>query len=93
MLVAKGHEVWGDDVVVGGFKAGGGEGAGDKFAGGGIGGPGWLMRVEGAAVVFGWAKLVSGKVVLEMCRKEGAGRHYLLGGSCHFLSLALATGS
>ena len=93
VLVAEGHEVWSDDVVVGGFEAGGGEGAWDEFTGGRIRGMGWLMGMEGPAVVFGRAKLVSGEVVSDVDGGEGKRKYYLLRGSCHFLSFAFATGS
>lgn len=79
--------------MVGGFEAGGGEGAWDELAGGRVGGMGWLMGMEGPAVVFGWTELVSEWMVLDSCRGHGVWSQYLLGGSCHFLSFALPTGS
>lgn len=45
--------------MVGLLQTGEGEGAGDEFAGFGDGGGWWLMRVEGAAVVFWGSELVS----------------------------------
>lgn len=36
-----------------------GEGAWDEVSSGGVGGGGWLVWVEGAAVVFGRAEAVS----------------------------------
>jgi len=45
--------------VVGLLEAGEGKGAGDEEAGGGCGYWGGLMRVEGPAVVFGWAEAVA----------------------------------
>ena len=61
VLVAECHEVWGDDVVVGGCEAGSGEGAGNELAGGRIGGWRRPMWVKSAPVVFGWAELVSAR--------------------------------
>ena len=57
--VQEGEEVGGQGGVVGLLEAGRGEGAGDVGAGGGGGGGGRLVRVQGAAVVFGGAELVA----------------------------------
>lgn len=57
--VVEGEEVGGEGGVVGLFEAGDGEGARDKEAGGGIGGAGGLVGVEGAAVVFWGAEFVA----------------------------------
>ena len=54
------HEVGGEGGVVGLLETREGERAWDVLARGRVGGRGWLMRVEGAAGVFGRAELVSG---------------------------------
>ena len=45
VLVAEGHEVGGDGGVVSVLHSRGGEGAGDEFAGGWVGGVGGLVGV------------------------------------------------
>lgn len=60
--VHEGQEVRGQGRVVGLLQAGQGEGARDELAGLGGRGGGGLVRVEGAAVVFWGAELVSGGV-------------------------------
>lgn len=57
--VVEGKEVGGEGGAVGLFEAGDGERAGDKQAGGGIGGAGGLVRVKGPAVVFWGAEFVA----------------------------------
>lgn len=53
------HEVWAQRGGVGLREAGEGEGAWDVDAGGGRGGGGRLVGMEGAAVVAGWAEAVA----------------------------------
>lgn len=58
--VEEGEEVWGEGCVVGLLEAGEGEGAWDVLAGFGGCGRGWLVWVQGAAVVFWGSELVAG---------------------------------
>ena len=58
--------------MVGLFEAGEGEGTGDEEAGGGGGGRGWLVWVEGTAVVARRAKLVA-EVLLVYDLGDGGG--------------------
>ena len=58
--------------MVGLFEAREGEGTGDEEAGGGGGGRGWLVWVEGTAVVARRAELVA-EVMLVGDLGEGAG--------------------
>lgn len=59
MHVAEGEDVGSDSGLPGLLGSGEGEGAWDEETGGGVGGRRWSVRVEGAAVVFGRAELVS----------------------------------
>ena len=59
--------------MVGLLQTGEGEGAGDEFAGFGDGGGWWLMRVEGAAVVFWGSELVSGRCKRRYNSSEAVG--------------------
>lgn len=52
--------------MVGLLEAGEGEGTGDELAGFGDGGGRWLMRVEGAAVVFWRSEFVSARWQLRL---------------------------
>ncbi len=87
MLVAKGHEVGGDGGVVGVDHSGRGEGARDEFARGWVGGVRRLVWVEGTAVVFGGAELISEPMLVAVARYMKvhgvpAGRELLLSLSC-----------
>jgi hypothetical protein len=93
-LVGHGHQVGGEGGMVGLLEARVGEGPGGEFSRCRVGGCGWLMRVEWAAIVFGWSELVSGPRH-ERCASiaEKFDLPHLDGGNCLFLFLAVPTGS